>query len=74
MPQNKGVRIVIKNLHATTSIDSIRSLLSRQGYITKYINVLKNRFTGIPLNIFEVKLHAKTVKNVDEARQSRGYN
>lgn len=66
MPQHKGVRIVIKNLHATTPVDSIRSLLSSQGYTTKYINVLKNRFTGIPLNIFEVELDAQTVKNVDD--------
>lgn len=66
MPQDKGVRIVIKNLHATTPVDSIRTLLSNHGYTTKYINLLKNRFTGIPLNMFEVELDAKTIKNVDD--------
>lgn len=66
MPQDKGVRIVIKNLHATTPIETIRSLLSGLGYTTKFINVLKNKFTGIPLNIFEVEVDAKSIKNIED--------
>lgn len=56
LPQDKGLRIVIKNLHSTTPPDSIRSFLTKQGLTAKYVNVLKNRFTGIPLNIFEVEI------------------
>lgn len=56
LPQDKGFRIVIKNLHSTTSPDTIRSFLAKQGFSAKYVNVLKNRFTGIPLNIFEVEI------------------
>lgn len=56
LPQDKGFRIVIKNLHATTPPDTIRNYFANQGLTTKYVNVLKNRFTGMPLNIFEVEL------------------
>lgn len=58
-PEDKGLRFVIRNLHASTSSSSIRSLLANKGYLVKYVNVLKNRFTGIPLNMFEVEIDAK---------------
>lgn len=50
-PEDKGLRIVIRN--------TIRSLLANKCYTVQYANVLKNRFTGIPLNIFEVEIDCK---------------
>lgn len=58
-PEDRGLRIVIRNLHASTSASTIRTLLADQGYEVKYVNVLKNRFTGIPLNMFEVEIGSK---------------
>lgn len=58
-PEDKGLRIVIRNLHASTSTNTIRTLLANEGYAVKYANVLKNRYTGIPLNIFEVEIDCK---------------
>lgn len=58
--EDKGLRIIIRNLHASTSSNTIRCLLSTMGYNVKYINVLKNRFTGIPLNIFEAEIDSKS--------------
>lgn len=66
MPQDRGVRMVIKGLHATTPNDTIRSLLSNLGYTIKYINVLRNKFSGIPLNTFEIEIDPKTTRNTDD--------
>lgn len=66
LPQDKGLRFVIKNLHATTDPNSIRAFLTKQGYSTKYVNVLKNRFTGMPLNIFEVEIATSVDLDVEK--------
>lgn len=64
-PEDKGFRIVIRNLHASTSTGTIRTVLAEQGFQVKYANVLKNRFTGIPLNMFEVEIDAKNYPQVE---------
>lgn len=64
--EDKGLRIVIRNLHATTSSNTIRALLSAKGFEVKYVNVLKNRFTGIPLNVFEVEIDSKNNSRAEQ--------
>lgn len=65
-PEDRGLRIVIRNLHASTSTNTIRTLLADQGYEVKYVSVLKNRFTGIPLNMFEVEIGAKNLMQAEQ--------
>lgn len=65
-PEDKGLRLVIRNLHASTSTSTIRSLLSSKGYEVKYANVLKNRFTGIPLNMFEIEIDCKNNPQIEQ--------
>lgn len=66
LPQNKGFRFVIKNLHATTAPNTIRAFLAKQGFTAKYVSVLKNRFTGMPLNIFEVEIATNAELDVEK--------
>lgn len=53
---DKGFRIVIKKLHATTPTEQIRSYLAELGFNARYVSVIKHRFTGKPFNMFEVEL------------------
>lgn len=53
---DKGFRVVIKKLHATTPTDQIRSYLAELGFNARYVSVIKHRFTGKPFNMFEVEL------------------
>ncbi|KAL7728031.1 hypothetical protein ACLKA6_017882 [Drosophila palustris] len=58
--KNRGFRIVIRHLHSTTDNQWIRDQLIAQGFQPIFIRVIKHRFSGKPMNLFEVELKPTT--------------
>ncbi|KAL7725902.1 hypothetical protein ACLKA6_000669 [Drosophila palustris] len=58
--KNRGFRIVIRHLHSTTDNQWIRDQLIAQGFQPIFIRVIKHRFSGKPMNLFEVELQPTT--------------
>ncbi|KAM8702905.1 hypothetical protein ACLKA7_005275 [Drosophila subpalustris] len=54
--RERGYRIVIRHLHATTERQWIHDQLTAQGYTPRFIRVMQHRYTGKPMNLFEVEL------------------
>lgn len=55
-PGNKGFRVLIKRLPASTPSSQIRAELANLGFSTRFIEVLKHRITRVPFDLFEVEL------------------
>ncbi|KAL7724174.1 hypothetical protein ACLKA6_010121 [Drosophila palustris] len=58
--KNRGFRIVIRHLHSTTDNQWIRDQLIAQGFQPIFIRVIKHRYSGKPMNLFEVELQPTT--------------
>ncbi|KAL7724239.1 hypothetical protein ACLKA6_004610 [Drosophila palustris] len=58
--KNRGYRIVIRHLHSTTDNQWIRDQLIAQGFQPIFIRVIKHRYSGKPMNLFEVELQPTT--------------
>ncbi|KAL7725642.1 hypothetical protein ACLKA6_005701 [Drosophila palustris] len=58
--RERGYRIVIRHLHSTTDRQWIHDQLTAQGYTPRFIRVMQHRYTGRPMNIFEVELQPTT--------------
>ncbi|XP_043864363.1 uncharacterized protein LOC122757071 [Drosophila mojavensis] len=56
LPSQKGLRIVVKNIHHSTPCEWIKNILSEKGYVVRHIRCARQRFTGKPLNLFEVEI------------------
>ncbi|XP_043863500.1 uncharacterized protein LOC122756858, partial [Drosophila mojavensis] len=54
--QLKGYRVVLKHLHHSTPCDWLRVQLHALGFMTRFVRVMKHRFTSKPLNLFEIEL------------------
>jgi len=54
--KDRGYRIVIRHLHASTERNWIHEQLSGMGFMPRYIRVMSHRFSGKPMNLFEVEL------------------
>ncbi|XP_043864155.1 basic-leucine zipper transcription factor A-like [Drosophila mojavensis] len=52
----RGYRVVIKKLHHSIPCDWLRAKLSELGFVVRFVRTMKHRFTGTPLNVFEVEL------------------
>lgn len=65
-PSERGYRIIIRYLHHSTPRDWIGEQLQKLGYTTRYINVIKHRHTGKPLNLFEIELEPRLDGDYDK--------
>ncbi|KAL7724429.1 hypothetical protein ACLKA6_000732 [Drosophila palustris] len=54
--RERGYRIVIRHLHSTTERQWIHDQLTAQGYTPRFIRMMQHRYTGRPMNLFEVEL------------------
>lgn len=55
----KGYRIILRHIHHTTPCEWIAAKLEQLGFVARFIRGIKHRFTGRPLNIFEIELQTK---------------
>ncbi|TDG38704.1 hypothetical protein AWZ03_014874, partial [Drosophila navojoa] len=56
LPSQRGLRIIAKNIHHSTPCEWIKSVLSEKGYCVRHIRCAKQRFTGKPINLFEIEI------------------
>ena len=54
--KDRGFRIVIRHLHSTTEPKWIQEQLIAGGYTPRFIRVIRHRYSGVPMNLFEVEL------------------
>lgn len=59
----KGFRIIMRHLHHSTPCEWIKLKMRELGFIVRYIRNISNRFTGKPLNLFELELQAMSDGN-----------
>lgn len=56
MKQERAYRVVVKNLHFSTPVASIKAELENLGHKVRNISNLRSRVTGLPLSMFFVDL------------------
>ncbi|TDG38555.1 hypothetical protein AWZ03_015023, partial [Drosophila navojoa] len=57
---HRGYRVVVKKLHHSIPCDWLRDKLSELGFVVRFVRTMKHRYTGTPLNVFEVELQPMT--------------
>jgi len=53
---NKGFHVILRYLHHSTPRLWLQNELNKLGFKTRSVRLMKHRFTGNPLNLFEIEL------------------
>ncbi|KAL7730572.1 hypothetical protein ACLKA6_000566 [Drosophila palustris] len=52
----KGFRAILRYLHHSTPCEWLKTELNQLGFMARSVRLIKHRFTGKPLNLFEIEL------------------